>query len=122
MATRKPRGPEPLVLHIGGEEFALTAPREIEIDGEKLTVPGPVYGWVDQLDFGEQIEVRRIARELSGDREAELTDFNMLDLTPALITVLNKRTNDKFELADALKLKWDEAAARPPKQAAKPAA
>jgi hypothetical protein len=117
-AARKPKGPEALVLHLGGEEFALTALIDVpDDDGTSMKVPVPSLAWLDQLTFGEQLEVRRIARDLSGEKQGDWSDFDLLDLAPALITVVNQRTDDKFTVEDAKKLNWEKATARPPKAA-----
>lgn len=111
MATRTKKDPElePLVLHIGDEAFALTAIREIE--GQKMQVPS--FEWLDQLTFGEQLEVRKIARQLSGNPEGEPGDFAPMDVAPALITVVSKRQSPQFTLDDALKFDWKKATDRP---------
>jgi hypothetical protein len=121
MATRKKEpGLEPLVLHVGDEAFALTAIGEITEDddgnkAEPVKVPVPNFGWLDQLSFKEQLEVRKIARELSGNAKGEPGDFAPMDVAPALITVVNQRTDEKFTLDDALALDWTKATTRPTK-------
>lgn len=112
MAARKPKkddGPEPLVLHIDGDEYALTAVHDI--DGQKLQLPD--YGYLDKLDFREQHEVRKIARDLSGNDQGEPSDFAPMDVAPALIAVVMKRKNPAFTLDEALAYDWSKATTRP---------
>lgn len=105
----KPFEPRPLVMTIAGEEFAFTT--LVEIDGMKIQAP--TFGWLDQLTFREQLEVRRIARDLSGNATGEPPDFAPMDVAPALLTVINQRTDDTFTLDDALAMDWAKVEGQP---------
>lgn len=67
-----------------------------------LFIDGTVYT-VDDLSYREQRKMRELARELAPD--GELDAAGEIDLIPAMVCVLRRRTEPSFSLEQALDVK-----------------
>jgi hypothetical protein len=69
----------------------------IWLDGEQITD--------DDLSFGEQEELQKLLREITGDDSITIEGSQMFQFLPALVTVLKRRENENYSIDDAKKLK-----------------
>jgi hypothetical protein len=94
------------------------------IDGEEYDLG------TDSLTFGEQRKVRRYVRELAEDPDLDLGDAALMDVLPAIVTVIKQRTDasftpdqaDAMRLEDVLRDKQEPGDPTPPQAASKRAA
>lgn len=69
---------------------------EVHVDGELVDM--------DMFTFKEQDEYRSLVRESAGDPTLRLLMAENIDRWPAMVTVVKRRTNPDFSLADAKSL------------------
>jgi hypothetical protein len=78
--------------------------------------------WVDDryytdtdLTFKEQRVVRELIREACDDPSMKYQDAEWMDVWPALVTVLKRRTDTKFSYDQAADMKYDDIV-KPPEE------
>lgn len=85
----------------------------IVVDGQEVTI--------DDLTFKEQRQVRTLIRELNDDATLETDDATLMDLLPALVTVIKQRSDAGYSMDQALEMRptdvLQEQSARPTKPA-----
>lgn len=70
---------------------------EVYVDGETIDM--------DDFTFEESDEYRRLVRESAGNPDLAVALAENMDRWPAMITVVKRRDNPEFTLADAKTLK-----------------
>ena len=68
---------------------------------------------LDDLTFREQIELRKLVRELVGEDDME--DPPVSAVIPVAYYILKRRTDAEFTLDQALDMKWEDVRKRPTK-------
>lgn len=68
---------------------------------------------LDDLTFREQLELRKLVRDLVGEDEA--FDPPMTAVIPVAYYILKRRDDDAFTLDQALDMKWGDVRKRPTK-------
>lgn len=77
-------------------------------DGDGIYIDGNFYGY-DDLTFGEQRKVRQLVRDANADDpNFKDEDMAVVDLVPALVTVIKQRDEPDFSFAQALDLKFSD--------------
>src|SRR4051812_10925945 len=72
--------------------------------GQEIVVDGEVVDF-EQRSWGEQLEVRKVARGIAGGPDASVGELAMAEFVPALVVVVKRRTEPEYSLEQALALK-----------------
>lgn len=94
---------------------------EVIEDPFTIAVDGETYS-MDDLSFKERKEVRKLAREIADDPEAELEDMVVDDLLVAMVTVCKQKTDPAFTIDAAMELKPGDIVPQPKKAKPRPKA
>jgi hypothetical protein len=73
---------------------------EVHVDGEAVDM--------DDFTFEEQDDYRALVRESAGNPDLAVVLAENMDRWPAMVTVVKRRTNSDFTLADAKSLKTND--------------
>lgn len=83
---------------------------DVHVDGEPIDM--------DEFTFEEADEYRALVRESAGDADLVPRFAEAIDKWPAMVTIVRRRTNPDFTLADAKTLKTSDILQ--PKEKARP--